>query len=286
MHVLPTLPMAKYIVDDVDAPVPTLNSSLAHLLLTRSAAHVYHQHPKLNPVWAQDDHARFDLGTAAHAVILEHREDLLGVVEADDWRKNEAKAAREIFRQAGKIPVLAAQAADVRAMNASVKQALTASPDLVGLGELVPEQTLVWDQKPSVWLRCRPDWLTADRRGILSLKTTWNGEPDTYLRTSLLSNGNDMQMAFEMVAVMQLTGSYPHYVWVTVETEPPYAVSLLGPSPDLIDYAMHRFRAAVEQWEHCLTVGVWPSYPSRICYLEPPAWARLQWESRNILPLA
>src|SRR5690606_6011670 len=45
-HVIPALPMTRYAADDVDAPVPTLNSGLANRLLERSAIHAWTRHPK------------------------------------------------------------------------------------------------------------------------------------------------------------------------------------------------------------------------------------------------
>src|SRR5258708_36195115 len=75
MHLIEGMPMADYQRDPAPKLVPgckaSLSSHLAHTLLTGSPLHAWTDHPKLNPKWKEDDDKKFDLGAAAHKVLLE-----------------------------------------------------------------------------------------------------------------------------------------------------------------------------------------------------------------------
>src|SRR3972149_6692059 len=88
-------------------PAQSLSASVAPLLLTRSARHAWLAHPRLNPAWAPEATEQTDLGTLAHALLLEQDDSRLVVVEADDWRTKAARLARVQALAAGKPPLLA-----------------------------------------------------------------------------------------------------------------------------------------------------------------------------------
>lgn len=53
------------------APQPSLSSSIAKILLDQSPRHAWLAHPKLNPNYVAEEDSRFDIGTAAHVMMLE-----------------------------------------------------------------------------------------------------------------------------------------------------------------------------------------------------------------------
>lgn len=293
--ILADVPMEQYVRDTMPGGKPSLSSHVAHLLLSRSPLHAWTAHPPLNPAWEMANDSRFDLGSAAHAVLLEGKGDLIAVCDFADWRMKAARAARDDARAAGKLPLLADQALAVAQMAAEARKAYERCPDLDGYGiaDLLAERTVIW-QDGAAWLRCRPDWISSDGRLIVSYKTTnASAEPDAFTRT-LIGSGYDLQAAFELSGVknvlmdIAVTGSSPDaldditpkYVWLVQETTPPYACSLLGLSPDLADLAASKYRAAVKAWTECVSTGRWPGYPDRICWVEPPPWERARWEGR------
>lgn len=274
------IPMADYAADNLGIDVPTLNSGLANRLLTRSPLHAWWGHPRLNPQWQPTESEAFDLGGAVHDIVIEGRTDRIRVIQADSWRTKEARELRDAARADGMLPLLPEQAAAVLAMAGPALAAIGTSPDLIGLGELDPEQTFIWqDESTGAWLRCRPDWVTRDRTIILSFKTTSaSAEPEAFTR-SLMNFGYDLQAAFEIAGVEAVCGTrVTHYIWVVQEVQPPYAVSLVGMSPEMRHYGLSRFDLAVSRWADCLNSDRWPGYPTRICYVSPPAWAMAQLE--------
>jgi hypothetical protein len=297
----PAIPMADYAADRFDLP-PTLNSGLAHVLLTKSAAHVRYAHPKLNPAWAPDEDRRFDVGKAAHAVLLEGK--TVSALPYDNYRTKAAQEARDEVLAEGGYPVLAEHASDIACMVTSARAKLAASPDLQGLGELLAERTVLWrawaashgsgcevsetgvlcdpqSHAPDIWLRCRPDWLTADYKVIVSVKTTRaSAEPDAFLRT-ILNGGYDVQSAFELAGIKAATGVTPtHYIWLAMECEAPFACSLVGLSPMLRDLGERKMGAAVAAWSHCLATDEWPDYGEHVAYPDPPEWALTRFAER------
>lgn len=276
--------LAEYIRDP--APAPSLSPSVAHLLVTRSARHAWHAHPKLNAAWEPEATTESDVGSIAHALFLEHDASRVVIVEADDWRTKAAKEARDTARAEGKLPILAAKYEAVEAMVAEVKRAVADSELADVFRDGQAEQTMLW-QEDRVWCRTRPDWQSADRRVLVDYKTTGgNAEPDAWARAQLLGMGYDMQAAFGVRAVSVLAQVHePAFVFVVQETEPPYAVSFVSLTPEWIVWAEHKRRAAVAQWAHCLTTDWWPGYPSKIAYAEPPAWAMAGWDAQQQQPV-
>lgn len=273
------VPLDEYVRDAFAPSPPSLSSRLAHILLTMSPRHCWHACPRLNPAWQPDDDRAFDLGTAAHAVLLEGR--TLCVIDADDYRTKAAQQAREHAKATGGLPVLRHQAMAIEQMVTVAREKIACSPDLHDLGELLPERTLRWRERLT-WLRCRPDWVTADHAVILSFKTTGGcAEPNTFARM-ILGCGYDVQAAFELAGLKAVTGVDAKYLWIVQETDPPYAVSLIGLSPMLYDLAHRKYRRAIELWARCMESGEWPAYPDRIAYIDPPAWAVSQWAEREM----
>lgn len=279
---LPDLPITEYGADRVGAPVATINSGTANLILNRSPWHAWWASPNLNPDWTpRTTNDAMDLGSACHAMFIEGDTERICAIDAPDWRTNAAKERRASAIEAKRIPLLRHDAERAIAIVSEAQVALAMCDDLRGLGDVDAEETYVWEAEyggRSVWLRCRPDWVTRDRRVILSYKTTGQiAEPDAYLRT-LMNGGYHVQAAFELAGVEAVSGVRPdHYVWIVSETEPPYAVAFLGLSRTMRALGGAEMDRAVLTWAECMAAGPgpenWPSYtPRKIAYPEAPAW--------------
>lgn len=263
---------ATYHADDV-ADRPTLSASIAHLLTSQSPLHAWTAHPKLNPDFAADDDPKFSIGTVVHAMLLQG-EDVAVQIDADSWRTNAAKEARDAAYAAGQTPLLTKDWDRCRTMvDAAWKQiyALQGTNPSV-LADGLPEQTLVWEEPNGVLCRSRLDWLTNDFSAIDDLKTTArSANPEQWSRT-MFSIGTDLKAAFYLRGLKAVTGATAVFRWVIVETSPPYALSVLSPDPAVLAHAEAKVEHAIQTWGKCLETDTWPGYPSRVCYAELPPW--------------
>lgn len=262
---------------------PSLSASMAHLLLSRSPKHAWARHPRLNPDFVREEDAKFDLGRAVHQVLLEGNKNIV-VVEENDWRKAAAKEARE---QAWSLHMTALLSKDwervLEMVEAVVAQLAEVDVDpipLVSFGQ--PEATLSWEEPNGVHCRCRIDWLHDGNRAISDLKTTKaSANPEAWCRSTLWSIGADIQVAAYTRAVEVVHGVTPEFTYVVVETEPPFALSLISLAPSALEIGRAKWETAVEIWGRCLDEDDWPSYPTRVAYAELPTWEEARWLERE-----
>jgi hypothetical protein len=171
---------------------PTLSATIARILVSKTPAHAWERHPKLNLNYRREESERFDIGTCAHALFLEGRQ-VVEVVGFGDWRSKAAKEARELARAHGRIPLLATQWDEVTAMVAAVKTRLgkfDVTPPLFDDGQ--PEQTLLWEED-GVFCRARPDWIRNDFTAVDDLKTVGRSADPEYQSRALFASGLDVQ---------------------------------------------------------------------------------------------
>lgn len=265
------LPASAYHADTV-ADGPTLSASIAAKLVTQSPAHARAAHPRLNSDWRQIHDEKYDIGTAAHSLLLEGIEKVC-VVEADSWRTNAAKEARDQARLDGLVPMLDGQWLEVKAMVDAAREQLAAvkiAPPLFTDGK--PERTLVW-QEDDVWFRCRVDWLRDDFTAVDDYKTASSANGEKWSRGPLYDHGCDIQCALYRRGVQALTGEVPAWRWAVQEKTPPYALRVIVPGSDVLMVGEAKVNKAIKLWRQCLRTGEWPGYPAVPFHAELPPWS-------------
>jgi hypothetical protein len=270
---LQNIPMAEYQADP--APVASLSAGLVDLLIRESPLHAWHAHPKLNPEYQPEVDSRFDIGTAAHALLFEGMDNAV-IVEADDWRTKAARETRDAIRAAGKLPLLARHHAAVEEMVMAANRAWAHNDDMAGysLSEGKNEWSIVWKSQPSdVWCRCRPDHLSKDRKLIVDAKfTDLSANPATFER-QIDRMGYDSRAAFYLRGNAATGGPEDaRYVYLIQETKPPYAASFIALDPAYLDIGARKVERAIAIWRDCMASGKWPGYTNRIHYAAPSAW--------------
>lgn len=279
--IYPDIPEAIYHADP--APMPSLSSGVARMLISRSPMHAQHAHPRLNPDWEPSVSGDVqDEGGALHSLILGAGPEVVEI-KADDRRKQATKDEIAAVRADGGIPILSAKLDRLQACaEAAVRQAM-GHPDLRAMfapGQA--EATAVWRDGPT-WCRARFDWLPDDPTlPPIDLKTTsMSAAPQAWER-SLISD-YAMQAAFYEMGLEAIRGRAPEPMrFVVVETEPPFALSVIAPAPSLIELARDDVREALAVWQECLTSGQWPGYPAHTAWVEAPAWAIQRREERQL----
>ena len=272
------IPLTEYVKDP--APEPSLNASIATMLLTSTPAHALMAHPRLSSQLERDESSRLDLGTIAHGLLLENDSSRVVVIEADDWRTKAAKDQRDEAREVGRVPILAKDYEIVQAMVTAAQSAIAASEVAADFTAAIPEQTLIW-KEADIWLRCRPDKATPDWRVVFDYKTcAGTAHPAVWAKSAMVRYGYDIQGALNLRGVKALTkATRTTFVFLVQEIEPPYVLSIVSLAPAWTKLADDKLRVAMSIWQGCLRKNEWPGYPSRIAYVEPPAYAQMEWDA-------
>ena len=233
----------------------------------------------LNPLRTREESSIMDVGTLAHAVLLEGGHGGLVIVDAEDWRTKAAKEARDRARLEGKLPVLAHKVAEVDLMVASARRFIESCKETEpaiwrafqpdgGRSEV----TILWDDA-GLPCKIRPDRISNDNGVVIDAKfTATSPDPETFGRAQLLRMGYVVSAAFYRRGVKAATGIEPEYCFLVVSTEPPYLCSLVGMTPAHYAIGAAQVRVGMDLWRKCLAGGKFPGYPARAVYPELPAW--------------
>ena len=89
-------------------------------------------------------------------------------------------------------------------------------------------------------------------------------------------------MGADVQCAMYLRGAHaygwdPVWRFVVIESEPPFALSVIDLAPDALALAEDKFEWALAKWRSCLESGEWPAYPTRVASIEAPGYAETQW---------
>lgn len=267
---------------DKIAAEPTLSASVAKLIVSRTPLHARHAHPLLNPDLVRGDDEKFDIGNAAHSLMLHDPKNFV-IVDAPDWRTKDARERRDAARTAGKIPLLAEQWERVGSMVESAREQLATHAEASGaFTNGKPEQTLIWEEEDGVVCRARLDWLPDGGPFFDDYKTTWCADPDVFQR-QIVNLGHDIQAAFYLRGIKALKlRPRPQFRFIVQEIDPPYPLSVIGLAPDFADLADHKVARAIDIWRTCLKTNRWPGYPQRTCWVDAPAWHEAQFIARDV----
>jgi hypothetical protein len=261
-------------------PTPSLSSSICKLLVTASPAHAWANHPRLNPNYAPDGEQKYDVGTVAHALLLQGLETV-HIVTADSWRTKAAQEERDQARADGRVPLILSQWENVRAMVDAANRQL----DAFGLNPRPftdgrPEVCLTWETD-GVQCRALIDWLHDDNTHISDYKSTSaSAHPQAWAKTAM-GIGADLQTAFYLAGVEAVYGITPTLRYVVQETYPPYALSVVEPDAEFIALGRDKITAAMKTWRACLASNEWPAYDAKVTPISAPGWAVASWMERE-----
>lgn len=272
--------MEEYLADP--CPAAALSNSMIPLLLD-APIKAWWNHPRLNPEYRKEekDQSKFDPGTACHNLLFEGGKNVIEITGFDDWRKNDAKEARDDARKAGKTPLLSKQYDICCAMTEATRKFIRECDeievnDLVTEGDV--ELTYIWQEKNGIWCKARPDWIRKDKKLILDYKTTGTtANPDEF-GGHMARMDYPIQSVFYRRGVKKVDGANAEFVFIAQEDEPPYLCSIHGIDMFNEQMADEKIEWAIKKWHDFLTTGKWPGYPKRICYQEPKPWDLAAWE--------
>jgi len=264
---------------DDPCPEPSLSRSTIKDLL-ECPAKAFNNHPRLNPVAEEKGELKFDIGTAAHALLLQG-DDVAEVIDAKDYKTNAARDARTAARIYGKVPLLTHQYNEVRNMLPAARYFLQycelSIHDLQKEGD--SELTYIW-QEQDIWCRIRPDWISKNRNLIIDYKTTASLSPASYEGIAS-QTGLDIQDAFYRRGVEAVEGTQPDFIFLVQEIQSPYLCALITLDMMFKDMGEQKVECGIRKWRKCLKYNDWEDYGGLAYTIEPKPWALASWEMKR-----
>lgn len=257
---------AEYHADPCE--VPSLNQTVANLLLTKSPRHAWAAHPKLGGAPRKTTKA-MDRGTLIHAVVLGGRE--IWTVDAENWKTKAAQQQRDEAIARNAIPVLLHEIEDAQAAaNEITRQLACQGIALDGRSEV----SIAWTEEAfdgSV-VQCRGRVDHVKPGVVYDLKTCADASPFALAR-HCARYGYHVQAEAYRRGVAAIQGEQPDYVWIFAEVEPVVTVTVARPSAMMRDLGERQWMRAVDAWTVCLAADVWPAYADEAIEIDAPEWA-------------
>lgn len=224
----------------------------------------------------------FDMGSAAHALILEG----VDVYHAQTavWTggsKVKNRGAWQDFQAVndGKLILTPEEDVAVFEMQAAIMQHPEASQLLLG-----GESEVSWrvkSKKLPIPLQCRTDKfngagckLTDGRPFIVDVKTTPSLDDSEYRNfiRSFVEFGYHRQGGFYSALLLDLGVSVRDFFFVAVEKEPPYGVDVYQMSESALSYGLAETVFDLKRLAECYATEKWPNRPHGINTIDVPNW--------------
>lgn len=232
---------------------------------------------KFKYLWEHGDirKAEYDLGSAAHLVVLGRGSELV-VVDKPDWRTREAQDAKKDAHIAGQIPLLTEDLDTVEEMAAALRAHPIAS-NLLEPGTGDAEIAFFWEDVDikaefgdSIMRRCMLDWYSHKRDTrygrlfIPEYKTTKSAERTKFMK-SVKDYGYHVQAAWARAAYKALgVDDDPAFVWIAQEKDPPYLVNVIAPDSETLMWGEYLADHALRIFRKCRIEDAWPGYSEDI----------------------
>lgn len=253
---------AEYHADCADSP--SLSSGIAKLLLERPPYWAWAAHPRLNPDFTPNaPKAAFDIGHAAHAMLLENGKGIV-VCNYDNWLTKAAKQERDDARDAGMTPILTAD------FERTQEMARIAADILMSIGidvKATDNECTMIAEVDGVLCRTRADIFTGGL--LIDYKTT--ARPLDQFDRQAAKFGYDLQTAMYQRVALEL-GKKCDWLFLVQETVAPYPVQLFKVTGEFMEVGRRKFQEAHAAWKHHLETGKWPGYAREVQILDCMPW--------------
>ena len=269
---VPDLPAAEY-----HNTWPALShSGMVKLLDTCPAQfHYDSHHPK------DDDTPAKEIGTAYHMLVLENprfHTTYDALPEGVSLSTKAGKDARDAIVAAGKTPLKFEVWETLRAMKLAIDAHPFVGPLFNRIG--MSEVSLFWkDPASEVICRARPDFLPAESRLIVDLKSALDASPEALSKQM-------SQYGYNVEAALYTEGAYAcgirdtdaAFVFVAQQKDPPYIITAWTPDDDAMKLGRRQVQKARALYADCLRTNTWPPYVTEVAQIGLPAWAKRQLE--------
>jgi hypothetical protein len=270
--------------------IPSLSSSIAKLLIRKTASHAWQAHARFGNVGIVPTRVMDD-GSTMHAMLL-GQAHLIDPVRAvygpkhelkgkpvTDYKTAAAQEERDEIRGMGRIPVLAHRLPELLRCKAAAVEQIADTED--GPGFLAPgrNEVCVISREDDVFLRCLVDRLPDDPAlPPYDLKCTeLSAAPGGWDRR--LQTEYAFQDAFYRRVIQGARGVAPEPMrFGVIELDPPHGVVFMAAEADLRALAEIEVERAIQLWRRCISTNTWPGYSKKTAWIGATAWQITQSE--------
>lgn len=259
---------------------PSFSSSMAKVLYQECPASLYYD-SYLNKKRVKKPNSRFDLGTAAHAAILEK-----------DWTKHVVVMAKEASKPRKKFLKNQAESAGAVSLTKEQMQRVLAARDSFmadkELAEMVTagQNELSYfyqDEATGLFLKVRPDVRIRRNDGVHvhEFKSSQGSSAVGAVQYRMMDLAWFVQAAAQLDVMERVEGARPvHYSWMCQESAPPHLANIVVPDELVIEWGKIVWNWAIAEFAKCLKANAWPGYP-RHGVAELPRGAEMNLEERK-----
>lgn len=267
--------------------VPSLSSSIAKLFIDKTPRHAREAHARFCGA-SIETNAAMDMGSLVGALVLGCG-PRFAVLDFEDFRTKDAKAARDAAQAAGKIAILKKTLTEASAIAASIGERLAEGQCPHCFDPVQPnahaELVAIWHEG-DVWFRAMFDWLDFDRREVFDLKTTASNIAPHAVGRKIADMGYEIQQAFYVRGLERLlpeTSGRWKFRFVFAETAAPYEVVIAKNDATAREMGRRKVCYAIQKWADCMRADKWPGYPRAVVTAEHPQFAEASWLKREEL---
>jgi hypothetical protein len=248
-------------------------SDAKHILKPKTPAHyAAHMAGELK----REPSKSMTLGIVSHVAVLQPHLLDTAFVEKPEGKEGDfrTKEGKEWKAKMGTTPILDAdEARAVRGIRDSIASHKAAK---ALLADCDTEVAMFAEHRTGLWIKGRVDALKVanDMESIIvDVKTTSAGaDYNTFSRQAASLNYH--VSAAWYCHLCGLNGLPPaRFVWIAVETSPPFAVAVYEIAPDALDLGVGMMNDALDLIAQCEDAGEWPGYGDGVETLNLPAWA-------------
>ena len=135
------------------------------------------------------------------------------------------------------------------------------------------EFSFVWDQE-GVPCKCRPDWISADRKIIVDLKTTQDASKRGFQR-SIGTYQYHIQAAWYCMGVEAVTGvKTEEFTFIAIEKAAPYGIGVYKADQEMLEIGKEKCHEALALIATCEDLQQWPDYSPEVELISLPPWLR------------
>jgi PDDEXK-like uncharacterized protein DUF3799 len=270
-------------------PTPTfaLSAGFAMTMEDESPAAAWYGSP-LNPGFVAETKRVFDIGSAAHLILLEgdRWQGRVELIDAEDFRTKAAQEARDRAYRLGMLPLLPKDVALVTNMRGAFHNALpglpfATAPDYAARGLAGGDaevSVFARDEAHSIWLKCRPDYVRGGDKvdTLVDYKTMALGGMD--LDRYAAKQGWHRRAAWYTDVYRRATGRDAEYIFLGQSKDPPHFVTCAKMDARALEWGQRLNERAKRQFAECMASGRWPSNVGAPVVLSLPHWedVRLQ----------